>query len=131
MEENKVIISLKEYNNFLRMKEELKSKIKQGFTFIIPSYKNNGYAPCHHFITTNDAVKIIAEENAALLTANQEIRNERDRYKQGCQEERSKYDMLVKIGFENMESNVDLKNKLKKMSILEFIKWRKKQNLKS
>lgn len=92
MEEPKIIITLEEYN---RLKDVDNAAKRDGVTFCIYCDRFGGVIS--EYITTNDAVKKIANENSTLKT---------------------RLDLVNKRHFETID-------RFKKMSYFQFRKWKK------
>lgn len=95
-EKNTVVLSLDEYNEL----RDFKIGIQEGNTLVIydgrHSYYENIYYKTLEFVSTDEAVKRIAEENAVLLSKLKELHKEKEP-----------------------------EEKIKRMSVREFRKWRR------
>lgn len=106
METNTVVLTLSDYNEL----REFKEKMEKGNTYVVPqphTYNSwlNNYSPLPSvkYITTDMAVKELLGRNDKLSAINEELNIE-------CNHLR------------NSRPNI---RELKRMSIWEFIKWRK------
>lgn len=110
MQTNTVIISLADYNQL----REFKERIEAGFTHKCPQpvYSSWGictghYLPAINYITTDTAIEEVVERYRELMEVNQRQSDE-----------------LCELRNRLAECRRDVV----KMSVWEFIKWRKKQN---
>lgn len=96
-EKNTVVLSLDEYNQLRDFKKAIENGNSIEIYNGIISYANcNSYAPRLIIYSTDEAVKRIAEENAVLLSK-----------------------------LEKLEAEKEPEEKIKRMSVREFRKWRK------
>ena len=107
METNTVVLSLSDYNEL----REFKEKMEEGYTYNLSkpyvqssiwSINSSVFEPVK-YITTDMAVKKLLDRNDKLSAINDELNNEVNRLM-------------------NSRPNID---ELKRMSIWEFIRWRK------
>jgi hypothetical protein len=110
METNTVVLNLWDYNEL----REFKEKMKEGYTYKLNQpystqsavwTANHGIFQPAMYITTDLALKELLERNDKITAINSEL------YKE-C------------IDLKNNHPNINI-GELKKMSIWEFIKWRK------
>ena len=107
METNTVLLSLSDYNQL----REFKEKMEEGNTYKLPqpyTYGNGQYYmsqsyPATTYITTDSAVAELLERNIHLSAINEKLTEECNKLRQS-------------------RPNI---NELKRMSIWEFIRWRK------
>lgn len=110
METNTVVLNLNDYNQL----REFKEKMEEGNTYKLPQpyvYGNGQYFmgqsyPSTTYITTDEVVTELLEKNKQLSAINDGLANDRNRLK-----------------FENDSIN----SKFAKMSIWEFMRWKKAQ----
>jgi hypothetical protein len=117
MEANTVILALPEYNALRDFKTELeKGNTYRTQDFQTPYYNGCVVYPTVLFVSTDDAVKEIATRNKNLLDQNEELKKE--------------INLLKNPPTVQSPSNLDEANRIikevKKMSVWEFRKWRKK-----
>jgi hypothetical protein len=114
METNTVVLRLSDYNQLREFKEKMEEgntyKLPQPFVYGGGSYVMGESYPKTTYITTDSAVAELLERNTHLSALNEELMNECNR-----------------LRLEDRPYNSKLVNKLAKMSIWEFIKWRKAQ----
>jgi len=96
MEKDTVLLSIDKYNDL----KEFKTQIEEGKTLTIISSGREFFSQ-RKYITTEKAIKEIAEANKLLQEENEDLRNERQKIKK------------------------TLINDFKKMSYWEFRKWKK------
>jgi len=101
METNTVVLNLSDYNEL----REFKEKMEEGYTYKLIWTANHGIFQPAMYITTDLALKELLERNDKITAINSEL------YKE-C------------IDLKNNRPNINI-GELKKMSIWEFIKWRK------
>ena len=108
METNTVVLSLNDYNQL----REFKEKMEEGNTYKLLQpyvsrsvYWGSEYHSPVNYITTDEAVIELLERNKELLKINTELKEE-----------------MVEMN----RNSIETINKVKKMSIWEFIRWRKK-----
>ena len=107
METNTVVLSLSDYNEL----REFKEKMEEGNTYMSPQphthssvwINHYGLIPSAKYITTDMAVRELLDRNDKLSAINEELAN--------------KYHLS-----NNSRPNI---GELKRMSIWEFIRWRK------
>ena len=107
METNTVVLSLSDYNEL----REFKEKMEEGNTYMLPQphthssvwTTNYGLIPSAKYITTDMAVRELLDRNDKLSAINEELANK-------C------------YLSNNSRPNI---GELKRMSIWEFIRWRK------
>lgn len=103
MEANTVILNLGEYNALRDFREEMEKE----YTYYIQEYIYCGYTKTYHFVSTDDAVKLISEINDKLMVEIKKLEDE-----------------IVDLKNPKKDITID---QVKQMSIVEFIKWKRKQ----
>lgn len=107
METNTVVLTLSDYNELREFKEKMEEgntyRLNQPHTYSSAWTTNYGLIPSAKYITTDMAVRELLDRNDKLSAINEELAN--------------KYHLS-----NNSRPNI---GELKRMSIWEFIRWRK------
>ena len=100
MENNTVILDLHKYNELY----DFKNKIEEDYSFVVQNHSPYGCNVSSTFMTTDEAIENIVESNSTLVKEIERLSKELNEVKKPHTEEI---------------------NKIKKMSVWEFLKWRK------
>ena len=128
MEKNTVLLSVEAYNEL----RDFRKKIEEGKIYAIRDYRGRfGPGDGVKFLTENEAVKIIAENNEALEKQNKEQDENISKLHKQNTELTVQLEQAKREGYkipeskkQNDNSNL-LINQLAQMSIWEFRRWRK------
>lgn len=104
MEKNVVVLELAKYQELIDFKREIESGK------VIKIYYDNRYNP-HQYLNIDDVVSEITDINNELMNTNKILRRKLDEYNEDLSKTNIKH--LVEL------------DRLKKMTIWGFIKWRK------
>jgi hypothetical protein len=103
MEANTVILNLGEYNSL----RDFRDGIEKGHTYYILEYTYCGYTMTYKFVSPDDAVKLASEINDKLMDSIKKLEEE-----------------IINLKHPKKDVTID---QVKQMSIVEFIKWKRKQ----